>query len=131
MKLTVITTGKVPAGLEAQELEITGLKILEKCKLEGEFVIDLSFATENEIAQLNQKHRKINKPTDVLSFPIFEKFPKMKNNEEFQGQQPFLLGSIVIAPDFVSKSGYKIKPRVKILFGHGLRHLLGYHHKSK
>ncbi|MEO1923813.1 MAG: rRNA maturation RNase YbeY, partial [Nautiliaceae bacterium] len=60
------------------------------------------------------------KPTDVLSFPL-ENIPGMP------------LGSIVISIDTAKKGakefGHSIENEIKLLFIHGLLHLLGYDHE--
>ena len=75
--------------------------------------ISIAFVSSAEIKKLNQKYRKKNKPTDVLSFKLDEKD---------------CLGEIVICPEVVKKEEEKIE-RMLI---HGILHILGYEHeKSK
>jgi len=75
--------------------------------------ISIAFVSSAEIKKLNQKYRKKNKPTDVLSFKLDEKD---------------CLGEIVICPEVVKKNGDKIAE----MLVHGILHLLGYdHEKSK
>ena len=78
--------------------------------------------TDNEtIRQLNAAHRHIDKPTDVLSFPLEQGIPGMP------------LGSIVISEAFVrTKSeefGHEQSDELALLFIHGLLHLLGFDHE--
>ena len=75
--------------------------------------ISIAFVSSAEIKKSNQKYRKKNKPTDVLSFKLDEKD---------------CLGEIVICPEVVKKNGDKIAE----MLVHGILHLLGYdHEKSK
>ncbi len=78
--------------------------------------------TDNEgIRELNREHRGKDKATDVLSFPL----------EEMEG---FPLGSIVISYDKVQEVarelGHSEEDELKLLFIHGLLHLLGYDHET-
>lgn len=82
--------------------------------------IELIFATNDEIQQINNEYRNINKPTDVLSFPL-----------EDMPYSP--LGSIIISVDkaheISEKLGHSFDEEVTLLFIHGLLHLSGYDHE--
>jgi probable rRNA maturation factor len=83
--------------------------------------IELILTDNNEIQVLNKEYRQINKPTDVLSFPL-ENIPGMP------------LGSIVISIDKAKEGalnfGHSIDEEITLLFIHGLLHLLGYDHET-
>lgn len=83
--------------------------------------IELLVVHNDEIQQLNKEHRKIDKATDVLSFPMDFDLPNMP------------LGSIVISVDFVEEKakeyGHSFDEEFSLLFIHGLLHLLGYDHE--
>ena len=97
---------------------------------------------ENRIKTLNQKHRKIDKPTDVLSFPIIEKFktqnvkckivedsiydPRTKSYQLKAISYPLALGSVVICPKVAKINDESIIDLVV----HGLIHLIGYDHEK-
>ena len=82
--------------------------------------IELILTNDEEIKELNKIHRNKDKATDVLSFPL-EDIPGMP------------LGSIVISVDTAKKGakefGHSIEDEIKLLFIHGLLHLLGYDHE--
>ena len=96
----------------------------------------LNFVGENEIRKLNNDFRKIDKVTDVLSFPNLEKKAdeKLKNFEKFADFDSGLLflGDIVICKNVAKKQakefGHSLKREVCFLALHGLLHLLGYDH---
>ncbi len=99
------------------------LKILSNLyffkKKNHQFTILLT--TNKIIKKLNNKFRKKNKTTDVLSFPFNE---KIKKNS--------FLGDIAISYEIVKKRSYNssfVKELDK-LWIHGLLHLLGYNHKK-
>ncbi|MDX9902181.1 MAG: rRNA maturation RNase YbeY [Aliarcobacter sp.] len=83
--------------------------------------IELLVVRNDEIRILNKEHRKIDKATDVLSFPLDYDFVNMP------------LGSIVISTDFVEEKskeyGHEFNEEFSLLFIHGLLHLLGYDHE--
>jgi probable rRNA maturation factor len=62
--------------------------------------IELIVVKNDEIQELNKEYRNIDKPTDVLSFPM-----------NFEVIDMPLLGSIVISTDFVQEKGYNIARR--------------------
>lgn len=83
--------------------------------------IELLVVRNDEIQELNKEHRKLDKATDVLSFPMDFEMPNMP------------LGSIVISTDFVEEKakeyGHTFNEEFSLLFIHGLLHLLGYDHE--
>lgn len=80
-------------------------------------VADISFADEKVMRRLNLKHRRINRSTDVLSFPLEDWEP---------GPDGILrLGDIVICKSEAKKKGHTIQFLIK----HAMLHLLGEHHR--
>jgi len=83
--------------------------------------IELIITNNEEIQELNSEHRNIDKPTDVLSFPLEFDMPNMP------------VGSIVISEDFVKSKANEYKHKEEdeffLLFIHGLLHLVGYDHE--
>jgi len=82
--------------------------------------VELLLVDATTMQTLNHEHRGIDKPTDVLSFPI-EDFPHAP------------LGSIVInyelAQEKADDLGHTREDEITLLFIHGLLHLLGYDHE--
>ena len=82
--------------------------------------VELILTDDKEIRSLNKEFRQKDKATDVLSFPL-ENMPGMP------------LGSIVISIDTAKKGAiefnHSIEDEIKLLFIHGLLHLLGYDHE--
>jgi len=83
--------------------------------------LELLIVDDESIRELNRQHRGLDKATDVLSFPVEFEFAKF-------------LGSIVISYETASKAadefGHTIKDEAKLLFIHGMLHLLGFDHES-
>ena len=75
--------------------------------------------------KLNQKFRKKNKSSDVLSFPNFSKIKLKKNYSKMNTY----LGDIVISYEKILKKEFT--SHLDKLWIHGLLHLLGHSHKSE
>lgn len=82
--------------------------------------IELIVTDVQEMQEINKEHRRIDKATDVLSFP-YEAMPMTP------------LGSIVICCEYVEQKakelGHTNDDEFALLFIHGLLHLLGYDHE--
>ncbi|MEF3254842.1 MAG: rRNA maturation RNase YbeY [Deferribacterales bacterium] len=85
--------------------------------------ISLVITDDEEMKNINRLYRKIDKSTDVLSFPINE-------NRVIHSK---LLGDIVISIDKARsqsiENGLNLEEEVGNLFIHGLLHLLGFDHE--
>ncbi|OHB15856.1 MAG: rRNA maturation RNase YbeY [Candidatus Zambryskibacteria bacterium RIFOXYC1_FULL_39_10] len=84
-----------------KDLEIKEIKndILGK-----DYDLSVRFVSENKIKELNKKYRKINKPTDILSFEISDKMGEIficksvanKKAKDFADQYPDYILFLVI-----------------------------------
>ena len=85
--------------------------------------LTLLLSNNRNIKKLNNKFRKKNKATDILSFPSEKKINIKKS--------PYI-GDIVISYEFINKprnlSVPEFKNKVTKTFIHGFLHLLGYDH---
>ena len=63
----------IPANDLLKMLESVMLKSLELEGFTKEVEISLTFTTDELIKEINCKHRNMDKATDVLSFPMYEK----------------------------------------------------------
>ncbi len=96
-------------------------------------MLGLALIDDYGIRKINLKHRGIDQPTDVLSFPMYEpgEIP-LKIND---GDPPRLLGDIVISVETVSKQagegGIGFIERFTECFIHGVLHLLGWGHENE
>ncbi len=83
--------------------------------------IELVAVCSKDMRELNKTYRDIDKPTDVLSFPL-EELPDTP------------IGSIVINIDKVKEVSenlsHSFDEEFALLFLHGLLHLLGYDHEN-
>lgn len=90
--------------------------------------VELSIAVVGveEIAELNERFRGKEGPTDVLSFPCDDPCAVVEPGE------PVALGDVVIAPDIAQQQalelGHTVEEELNLLLVHGVLHLLGYDH---
>ena len=112
-------------------------KVLDKCfeeegLLDSKLIMTITFTTPEEIRKINKKYRKIDKATDVLSFPMFEKAEldeKIKN-----GDFPYedVLGDVIISIEKVREQaeeyGHSFERELSYMLVHGFYHLMGYDH---
>jgi len=82
----------------------------------------------DEMQTINKNYRKIDKPTDVISFPIDE--PLKKATKQEQGEL-CILGDIFICPKYIKESSTDFDQELEKVIKHGLTHLLGFDHKTK
>ena len=85
----------------------------------------LLLSNNTNIKKLNNKFRKRNKPTDVLSFPAFskQKLKSIKNKKIY-------IGDIVTSYEIINSRSVKKNFFVEFdkVWVHGLLHLIGYDH---
>ena len=79
----------------------------------GEGHVALALVSAQEIRALNREHRGIDRPTDVLSFPV---------DEDALVAGPRELGDVVICPEHTDDLA-----RAAV---HGVLHLLGHDHET-
>lgn len=92
---------------------------------EGASEVVVSFVTKSEIRRLNARYRGHDRPTDVLAFAAREG-ARLPGGEH-------LLGDVVIgvpvAKQQAIEQGRSLAEELRVLFVHGLLHLLGYDHE--
>ena len=95
----------------------------------------ITLTNNDNIQKINAEHRNIDKPTDVLSFPMFEReeIPNLKMAEDdSKEQEEMMLGDIIVSVEKVREQaeeyGHSFKRELAYLVTHGMLHLLGYDH---
>ena len=118
---------------EAKEYEEIIEKVVYECfkeedLLETKLYMSIILTNKDKIQELNNTYRKINKTTDVLSFPMFEK----EELEDFEGIIPEPLGDIVISIEKVKEQaeeyGHSFERELAYMVVRGFYHLMGYDH---
>ena len=102
--------------------------------------VDITLVDNHAIQEINNSERGIDKPTDVLSFPMLdfdtpgdlsyaERYPQDYFNLE---NDELILGDIVISLDKVRSQaeeyGHSDKRELAFLVAHSMLHLFGYDH---
>lgn len=105
-----------PIVVSDQQIETIIHDSLRILGIEKDLTIEIEFVDEKEIGDLNVKHRNIDSPTDVLSFP----------QSQIESSPHNILGTIVICPKWVIKKEEEMPDVIK----HGLLHLLGFDHEQ-
>lgn len=111
-------------------------KVLKKCfeieKLENKnLYVNVVLTNAKNIKSINKEHRGIDKETDVLSFPMFEKneIANLDNTNED------ILGDMVISIERVEEQakeyGHSFERELAYMVVHSFYHLLGYDHKTE
>lgn len=111
--------------------------VLEECfKVEGlensKLIVSVTLTTPENIKELNNKYRNIDKATDVLSFPMFEKdeIDSIIINKEFENID--VLGDMVISIPQVEiqarEYGHSFERELSYMVVHSFYHLMGYDH---
>lgn len=87
--------------------------------------VEILFTGDDEMAELNARYRKLDRPTDVLSFPDGEVDPETGRR---------FLGSIAVSEERARQQaaqiGHDVSTEVRFLILHGVLHLLGYDHET-
>ena len=122
---------------ENEKYEKIVKKVLEQCfkedyMLDSKLYITITFTTPQNIKEINKKYRNIDKATDVLSFPMFEKDEletKIKNKDYVCED---VLGDIIISIEKVQEQaeeyGHSFERELSYMIVHGFYHLMGYDH---
>jgi len=96
-----------------------------------DFVLTIWLTTNKSIRAYNKKYRKIDKATDILSFPYW---PDLKPGQQIAPELTHdkQLGDIIISLEYVQNQLKELKTtmpqRLEVLLVHGICHLLGYDH---
>lgn len=117
--------------------EETIKKVVQACfeeenMLDSKLYISITLTDPKNIKEINSKYRNIDKETDVLSFPMFEKEEldsKLKNKEFIHED---ILGDIIISVQRVEEQaeeyGHSFEREFAYMLVHGFYHLMGYDH---
>ncbi len=118
---------KIPTGVRMLVRRCCHAVLVQE-NFEGSAEISVTFVDDEQIKELNKKHRDIDKSTDVLSFPLGEN-GKYDVNPETGAK---ILGDIVISMETAVRQaeeyGHPLQREVAFLTVHSMLHLLGYDH---
>ncbi|MDR3238587.1 MAG: rRNA maturation RNase YbeY [Clostridiales bacterium] len=134
------TAERLPAAYEQRIVRVAEESLrLEQADPHVE--ISLLLVDNERIRSLNRRYRKIDKETDVLSFPQEDK-PGQSSGQlseplsgRLSGAGPRPLGDIVIsleqAKTQAEEYGHSLERELGFLTAHSMLHLLGYDHQTR
>ena len=111
-------------------------KVVNECfKTEGldklKLYISITLTVPEVIKEANKKYRNIDKATDVLSFPMFEREELetlIKNNYDVEDVLGDLIISIPRVKEQAIEYGHSFERELAYMVVHGFYHLMGYDH---
>ena len=102
--------------------------------------VNLTLTDNEEIHRINLEYRQIDRPTDVLSFPMAD-YPVPGDFSDIEERDPdafhpetgeLILGDIIISMDKVKEQakayGHSNTRELAFLVAHSMLHLMGYDH---
>ncbi|WP_044566491.1 rRNA maturation RNase YbeY [Anaerococcus provencensis] len=125
--MNLLITNETNEKIEMDEkLESVIKTVLETEGLSLAYEVSITFVDKDEIHQLNKEFRNVDRPTDVLSFPMDTDFI-------VEGVDA-MLGDIVICMDVAKEQardlGHSLDREIMYLTCHSTLHLLGYDHMN-
>lgn len=135
--------GSLELPLNCEEL---ASKVIEaaldyvECPYDAE--VNLLLTMNEEIHEMNMNFRQIDRPTDVLSFPMVDyeeagSFDFLEEADEYFHPESgeLMLGDIVISKEKVisqaEEYGHSIEREYAFLIAHSMLHLFGYDHMEE
>ena len=144
MSLSVETEVDVEFGFDYEALAKRVIEFaLEHEEFPYECEVNLTLTDNEGILEINRNYREIDKPTDVLSFPLinYEKagdFSALEENydDNFNPDTgEIMLGDIIISIEKVKEQadsyGHSIEREFAFLILHSMLHLFGYDHMTE
>ncbi len=120
-----------------QSYETIIKKVVQKCYEveqlpENHLVLTITLTTPEDIQRINKQYRNIDRATDVLSFPMFEKQELEDKIRLQEFTEEDILGDIVISIAAVEQQakeyGHSFEREFSYMVVHGFYHLMGYDH---
>lgn len=115
------------SGVDGRRLVATAKKLLAAVDEEGAS-LSVTLVDDAAIREVNREHRGKDKPTDVLSFPMFEA------GEESQDGVERMLGDVVISIETARRQAAEydatLAQELNRLLIHGILHVMGHDHEE-
>lgn len=111
--------------IEIRRLQIAASTVLQQHNIAADSILTVVITSNNAVRNLNRLHRRLNAPTDVLSFPADPLPAELADEGNY-------LGDIIIAHDYALAQAQRLDhdfhESLALLVIHGVLHLLGYDH---
>jgi probable rRNA maturation factor len=125
--LVSVTSHRDPEPLDLSAFEHLGRFVLDREEVPDAAELSVAIVDAEEIAHLNELYRKVEGPTDVLSFGCDDWCAA-------EGDEPITLGDVIIAPEIAQVQAAEldvtVESELNLLLTHGILHLLGYDHET-
>ena len=120
-----VTSSRQPEPLDLSAFERLATFVLSQEEVPAASELSVAIVTTEEMANLNERYRGVEGPTDVLAFGCDEPCATAEG-------EPVTLGDVAIAPDVAQANaaeyGTTVEAELNLLLIHGTLHLLGYDH---
>ena len=125
--MDIIYENETEYDVDYSLIEKTAKAALEYEHFTDNTEISVTVVSLEDIHQINLEHRGIDRPTDVLTFPLIDfTRDKLKDGEKVY------LGDIVLCYDKVlsqaKEYGHSVERELAFLTAHSMLHLMGYDH---
>ena len=116
-----------------EKLKVTqAVKIFsENFKISRNFHFTVHSLNESESKKLNQKTFNVNKPTDVLAFPLYNSIDSINQLDQSMHED---MGDMFICRNVIKKNAEiydkDFVEELQYIVIHGLLHLIGYSHEK-
>ena len=124
MQVDVSTQVTDLRGISTEQVALWARAVLEALEVPDEVELSILLADDEAVHDLNRAWRGVDRPTDVLAFPM----------REGDGPSGPLLGDVVLSIDTVARQaveqGHSFRAEFLFLLIHGILHLLGYDHRT-
>lgn len=92
--------------------------------------LSVVFVDDKEIQEINKNQRGVDEATDVISFSYLEEV-----EQKAIANRPIILGELIISTEALKRQAkdyhHSQEEELRVLFVHGLLHVLGYGHDEK
>ena len=114
------------------QVKNTVVQVLKKLGYQ-DFDIGIWFTTDRTIKKYNKQYRKIDKPTDILSFAYHT---NIKPDQKIKAATPDdkNLGDLIISAEYIARAarsfGTPFTEHLDMIIVHGICHLIGHDHEN-
>lgn len=123
-----VSSHREPETLDLSAFERLSAFVLDREDAPEQVELSVAIVEIDEIAELNERFRDKQGPTDVLSFGCDDPCSVTETDE------PIAIGDVVIAPEVAisqaAEYGHTVEQELNLLLVHGILHLLGYDHED-
>lgn len=133
MKTYVFFGGKIKADAQTKNLIRKAVRTtLRSEKFPDDAEVSVTLTDNDEIHVLNREYRGVDRPTDVLSFPMAEDDDNIGDFD--MDKNAVLLGDIVVSVEKIEEQAkeymHSFERELAYLVIHSTLHLLGYDHET-